>query len=103
MERWTRETRFWPTRTPLGSAFISNVGRFEMQEAYLAPLPFAKTPIYLAIAEIYEAPVAINDEVMVRRVVTITAVADHRLMDDAHAGKLIKSFKHNLNQPAKML
>lgn len=88
---------------PLGSAFISNVGRFEMQEAYLAPLPFARTPIYMAIGEIYEAPVAIDGKVVVRKVVTITAVADHRLIDGAHAGKLIKSFKHYLNQPAQMM
>lgn len=87
---------------PLGSAFISNVGRFEMQEAYLAPLPFARTPIYMAIGEIHDAPVAINGRVEVRKVVIITAVADHRLIDGAHAGKLIKSFKQFLNQPALM-
>jgi len=84
---------------PLGSAFISNVGRFEMQEAYLAPLPFARTPIYLAIGEIHEAPVAVAGKVEVRKVVIITAVADHRLIDGAHAGKLIKSFKSFLLNP----
>jgi pyruvate dehydrogenase E2 component (dihydrolipoamide acetyltransferase) len=84
---------------PLGSAFISNVGRFEMQEAYLAPLPFARTPIYLAIGEIHEAPVAVDGKVEVRKVVMITAVADHRLIDGAHAGKLISSFKSFLLNP----
>jgi pyruvate/2-oxoglutarate dehydrogenase complex dihydrolipoamide acyltransferase (E2) component len=88
---------------PLGSAFISNVGRFEMQEAYLAPLPFARTPIYMAIGEIHDAAVAVNGEVKVRKVVTITATADHRIIDGAHAGKLIKSFKYFLNQPALMM
>jgi len=84
---------------PLGSAFISNVGRFEMQEAYLAPIPFARTPIYLAIGEIHDAPVAVAGKVEVRKVVIITAVADHRLIDGAHAGKLIKSFKSFLLNP----
>jgi len=88
---------------PLGSAFISNVGRFEMQEAYLAPLPFARTPLYMAIGEIHEAPVAIDGKVEVRKIVFITAVADHRLIDGAHAGKLIKSFKHFLSHPALMM
>lgn len=88
---------------PLGSAFISNVGRFEMQEAYLAPLPFARTPIYMAIGEIHEAPIAVAGQVEVRKVVTITAVADHRIIDGAHAGKLIKSFKHFFGQPELML
>lgn len=88
---------------PLGSAFISNVGRFEMREAYLAPLPFARTPIYMAIGEIHDAPVAIEGRAEVRKVVIITAVADHRIIDGAHAGKLIKSFKHFLLQPALLM
>lgn len=88
---------------PLGSAFISNVGRFEMQEAYLAPLPFARTPIYLAIGQIHDAPVAIDGKVEVRKIVIITAVADHRLIDGAHAGKLIKSFKQHLVNPALLM
>jgi pyruvate/2-oxoglutarate dehydrogenase complex dihydrolipoamide acyltransferase (E2) component len=88
---------------PLGSAFISNVGRFEMQEAYLAPLPFARTPIYMAIGEVHDAPLAVEGRVEVRKVVTITAVADHRIIDGAHAGKLIKSFKHYFQQPELML
>jgi pyruvate dehydrogenase E2 component (dihydrolipoamide acetyltransferase) len=88
---------------PLGSAFISNVGRFEMREAYLAPLPFARTPIYMAIGEIHDAPLAVDGEVRVRKVVTITATADHRIIDGAHAGKLIKSFKYFLHRPALMM
>jgi pyruvate/2-oxoglutarate dehydrogenase complex dihydrolipoamide acyltransferase (E2) component len=88
---------------PLGSAFISNVGKFEMQEAYLAPLPFARTPLYMAIGEIHEAPVAIDGKVEIRKIMFITAVADHRLIDGAHAGKLIKSFKYFLAHPALMM
>lgn len=88
---------------PLGSAFISNVGRFEMREAYLAPLPFARTPIYMAIGEIHDAPLAIEGKAQVRKVVIITAVADHRIIDGAHAGKLIKSFKYFLHQPALLM
>jgi pyruvate/2-oxoglutarate dehydrogenase complex dihydrolipoamide acyltransferase (E2) component len=84
---------------PLGSAFISNVGRFEMHEAYLAPLPFARTPIYMAIGKIHKAPVVIDDQVEAKQVVIITVVADHRLIDGAHAGKLIRSFSKFLDAP----
>jgi pyruvate dehydrogenase E2 component (dihydrolipoamide acetyltransferase) len=74
-----------------------------MREAYLAPLPFARTPIYMAIGEIHDAPLAVDGEVRVRKVVTITATADHRIIDGAHAGKLIKSFKFFLHRPALMM
>lgn len=87
---------------PLGSAFISNVGTFEMQEAYLAPLPFARTPIYIAIGKIHDAAVVIEGKVEARPVVIITAVADHRLVDGSHAGKLIKSFATFLSSPREL-
>ena len=34
---------------PLGTAFVSNVGTLGLDEAFLAPLPFARTPVYLAV------------------------------------------------------
>ena len=37
---------------PLGTAFVSNVGSLGLDEAFLAPLPFARTPVYLAVGAI---------------------------------------------------
>jgi pyruvate dehydrogenase E2 component (dihydrolipoamide acetyltransferase) len=88
---------------PLGSAFVSNVGRFQMREAYLAPLPFARTPIYMAIGEAHDAAVVIDGKVEPRLVVIVTVTADHRLIDGAHAGKLIAAFKQFMEKPALLL
>jgi pyruvate dehydrogenase E2 component (dihydrolipoamide acetyltransferase) len=73
---------------PLGTAFVSNVGSVGLDEAYLAPLPFARTPVYLAIGAISDKPVAVDGEVVVRPVVVLVATADHRIVDGAHAGQL---------------
>ena len=40
---------------PLGTAFISNVGNLGLDEAFLAPLPFARTPVYLAVGAVRDA------------------------------------------------
>lgn len=73
---------------PLGTAFVSNVGSLGLDEAFLAPLPFARTPLYLAVGAIREKAVVVDGEVAVRPVVVLVATADHRVVDGAHAGRL---------------
>ncbi|WP_404379991.1 2-oxo acid dehydrogenase subunit E2 [Knoellia locipacati] len=73
---------------PLGTAFVSNVGSLGLDEAFLAPLPFARTPVYLSIGAIQSKPVVVDGEVVVRPVVVLVATADHRIVDGAHAGQL---------------
>ncbi len=73
---------------PLGTAFVSNVGSLGLDEAFLAPLPFARTPVYLAVGAIQSKPVVVDGEVVVRPVVVLVATADHRIVDGAHAGQL---------------
>ena len=73
---------------PLGTGFVSNVGTVGLDEAYLAPLPFARTSVYLAIGAVRDRPVAVDGEVVVRPTTALVATADHRVLDGAHAGRL---------------
>jgi pyruvate/2-oxoglutarate dehydrogenase complex dihydrolipoamide acyltransferase (E2) component len=73
---------------PLGTAFVSNVGTLGLDEAFLAPLPFARTPVYLAVGAIQDRAVVVEGEVVVRPVVVLVATADHRIVDGAHAGAM---------------
>jgi len=73
---------------PLGTAFLSNVGTVGLDEAYLAPAPFARTSVYLALGAVRDRPVALDGEVVVRPTVVLVATADHRVLDGAHAGRL---------------
>ena len=47
---------------PLGTAFVSNVGSLGLDEAFLAPLPFARTPVYLAGGAIQDKAVVVDGE-----------------------------------------
>jgi pyruvate/2-oxoglutarate dehydrogenase complex dihydrolipoamide acyltransferase (E2) component len=73
---------------PLGTAFISNVGTVGLDEAFLAPAPFARTAVYLSIGAVRDRPVAVDGEVVVRPTTVLVATADHRVLDGAHAGRL---------------
>jgi pyruvate dehydrogenase E2 component (dihydrolipoamide acetyltransferase) len=87
---------------PLGTAFVSNVGTLGLDEAFLAPAPFARTAVYLAVGAVRERPVAVDGEVVVRPVSVLVATADHRVLDGAHAGRLQKVLLELLADPARL-
>jgi pyruvate/2-oxoglutarate dehydrogenase complex dihydrolipoamide acyltransferase (E2) component len=44
-------------------------------------------------------PVVINDEIVIRKMMTISSAIDHRIVDAMHAGKLFKYIKRVISQP----
>jgi pyruvate/2-oxoglutarate dehydrogenase complex dihydrolipoamide acyltransferase (E2) component len=87
---------------PLGGAFISNVGSLGLDEGYLAPVPFARCPLYICIGAVRERALAVRGTVVVRPVVVLTATADHRIVDGAHAGRLAAFLRAALADPATL-
>ena len=85
---------------PLGTAFVSNVGTLGLEEAFLAPVPFARVPVYLAIGAVRERPVVVAGEVVPRPTCVLVATADHRIVDGAHAGLLQQAMLAHLADPA---
>lgn len=85
---------------PLGVAFVSNVGTLGLDEAFLAPLPFARVPVYLAVGAVRDVPLAIDGVVVVRPQIVLVATADHRLVDGAHAGRIVSTLRTVLADPA---
>jgi hypothetical protein len=84
---------------PLGSLFVTNIGSFGLDEGYVAPLPFARVPLYICVGAVADAPMAVDGQVVVRPRVVITATADHRIVDGAHAAKLARLVRVYLADP----
>lgn len=87
---------------PLGGAFVSNVGTLGLVEATVAPVPFARVPLYLAIGAVRDAPAVVDEAVVVRPEVVVTATADHRIIDGAQAGRIAELLQALLADPAAM-
>jgi pyruvate dehydrogenase E2 component (dihydrolipoamide acetyltransferase) len=85
---------------PLGCALVSNVGSLGLDEALLAPLPFARVPLYLAVGAVREVAAAVDGRVVVRPEIVLTATADHRLVDGAHAGRIAAGLRSYVADPA---
>lgn len=93
---------FGQPRWPLGAAFVSNVGSLGLDEAYLAPVPFARAPLYVAIGAIRDTPAVVDGDVVVRPCFSLVATADHRLIDGAHAGRIATTLRELLADPHQL-
>jgi len=87
---------------PLGAAFVSNVGSLGLDDAFLAPVPFARVPLYVAIGAIKDAPAVVDGQLAVRPQFSIVATGDHRLVDGAHAGRVANLLRQLLADPAEL-
>jgi pyruvate/2-oxoglutarate dehydrogenase complex dihydrolipoamide acyltransferase (E2) component len=79
-----------------GSAMITNVGVFGIQEGYAPLSPIYRVPVIVLVGEIERRPWAVGDEVRVHPVLPITATIDHRWVDGAGIAGLAETFRKAL-------
>ena len=75
---------------------------YALAEAFLAPLPLARTPIYLAVGTVQQRAVVVDGEVVARPVLVLVATADHRIVDGAHAGQVTTIVRELLTHPDRL-
>ena len=80
-----------------GSITVSNLGMFGISEfaAIISP-PQASI---LAVGKIIKKPIVVNDSIEVGHTLKSTLSADHRVLDGAVAGKLLKDFNDIIEDP----
>ena len=80
-----------------GSITVSNLGMFGISEfAAIINPPQASI---LAVGQIIKKPIVVKDEIIVGNTVKSTLSSDHRILDGAVAGKLLKDFNDILEDP----
>ena len=84
-----------------GTFTISNLGMFRV-EKFTAVLNPPQAAI-VAVGATEEKPVALDGEVVVRPMLTLTATFDHRAVDGAPAAEFLQTVKELLEEPGLML
>lgn len=87
---------------PFGACIITSVGMFGLDEGYAPPTPFARVPVYLAIPEIRKRPVVIDDQIVIRPMLDLTATIDHRFLDGHRGAMIAKMMRKSLADPWSM-
>jgi len=86
------------TREVSGGTFtITNLGMFDVD--LFAPIINPPESAILGVGRIAKKPVVLGDEVVVRPIVTLTLVFDHRVMDGAEAARFLQKIKNILEKP----
>lgn len=84
---------------PFGSAIITSVGMFGLDEGFVPPTPFARVPLYVLIGAVREQAVVIDGQVAARPTLTISATVDHRFIDGFQGGVLAQAFRRAFEDP----
>ncbi len=93
-------SRFGLPRDPFGSAMVTNVGSFDLDTGFAPLVPMSKVPVLVLVGAVRPRPMAVDDKVEVRPQLTLCATFDHRLMDGHQAGRLARTVKRYLADPA---
>lgn len=85
-----------------GSTFtISNLGMYAVDE--FTPIINQPNAAILGIGQMKKKPVVIEDNVVVRSIMTLSLSFDHRIIDGAPAAKFLTDIKDVLEQPYKLM
>lgn len=85
--------RFGLPRQAFGSTIVSSVGMFGVQRAYAPLAGYYRVPFLVLVGEVADRAVVIDEEVVVRPMLTLTATMDHRYIDGYHAARLARSVR----------
>jgi pyruvate/2-oxoglutarate dehydrogenase complex dihydrolipoamide acyltransferase (E2) component len=88
---------------PFGSAIVSNIGVFGIEQGFAPLIPAGRTAALFTIGAIRKKPIAVGDDLRVRPVLTICGTFDHRVVDGYHLGKISSTLKNVLEHPARHL
>ena len=85
---------------PFGSAIITSVGVLGIAEAFVPLLTFTRVPAVLAVGAVEDKPGVRDGQVVPVPTMRIAATFDHRVIDGFQGGKLAKTFKDIMHDPA---
>lgn len=82
-----------------GSYVISNIGSVGLDTGYGSLLPSSNVSVVWILGSIVKKPVVINDEIVPRRIMALSATLDHRVVDGSHGGRMFRQIKHYIKNP----
>jgi pyruvate dehydrogenase E2 component (dihydrolipoamide acetyltransferase) len=84
---------------PFGSVLVTNVGTYGLDSAF-APAPaFAHMPAGVIVGAVTEKPVVRDHQVVVRPVLPLGAIIDHRFVDGYQAAVVARTMRSYLEDP----
>lgn len=85
-----------------GSYVISNIGSVGLDTGFGSLLPSSNVSVVWILGSINKKPVIIDDEIVPRRIMALSATLDHRVVDGSHGGRMFRKIKYYVKHPEKL-
>jgi pyruvate/2-oxoglutarate dehydrogenase complex dihydrolipoamide acyltransferase (E2) component len=87
------------TTTNSGSVLVTSIGSIGLDYGFPALLPTSTFSFVFVLGGIQKKPVVINDEIVIRRMMSLSIVIDHRVADASHGARLFRFIKNAIKNP----
>lgn len=89
-------------KDPFGGVMVTNVGSLGLEEAYAPLVPYSRVPLLLGMGAIRKVPVVgEHDAIVIAHRMRLCATFDHRLLDGAHAARMVAILKDSFAHPER--
>lgn len=88
---------------PFGTAMVTSLGMFGVDEAYAPMTPVARCMMILLVPAVREKAIVEDGQVVIRPMLKLCATFDHRVVDGVHAAKLCQTLREVMADPARHL
>jgi pyruvate dehydrogenase E2 component (dihydrolipoamide acetyltransferase) len=95
-------SRLGMPRQAFGGAMITSVGMWGIGHAYSPLAHYYRVPLLVLVGAVRKVPVAIEDQVVVRPMLTLTATFDHRYVDGFHAAQFAEAVRSYCDAPSRL-
>jgi pyruvate dehydrogenase E2 component (dihydrolipoamide acetyltransferase) len=82
-----------------GSFVITNIGSIGLDMGYPALFPTSNVAIVFVMGGVSKKPVVLDNQIVIRKIISLGAALDHRVVDASHGGKLFKYIKQVVRNP----
>lgn len=82
-----------------GSFLITNIGSIGLDTGYPALLPSSNVSFVMVLGGVKKKPVVVDDKIVIRKILALSAVVDHRIADASQAGKIYRYIKYMVKHP----
>lgn len=101
LSKLSRDGKLLPELMQNGTFTISNLGMYAVDG--FTPIINQPEAAILGVGRIQEKPVAVNGEIAVRSMMTLSLSFDHRIIDGAPAAAFLTDLKDTLENPYKLM
>ena len=93
-------SRLGMPRQAFGGAMITSVGMWGVSHAYSPLAHYYRVPLLVLVGAVRKMPVVVEDQIVVRPMLTVTATFDHRYVDGFHAAQFARAVSGYCQDPA---